>query len=174
MTDNAPTLPADDPARQLAMVDADDPDLRHIAVVGDTYTILVSGADTGGRHCLIDMLAPDGGGPPPHRHDCEEMLTLLDGEIEFTFRGRSLVARAGTTVNIPANAPHAFRNKSGRPARLLCLCAPAGQEAFFAAVGAPVASRVAPAPAFGKEEQEALVKKALALAPKYRVELLGP
>jgi quercetin dioxygenase-like cupin family protein len=68
--------------------------LRHVSVVGDTYTILVSGAQIAGRFCLIDMLVPDGNGPPPHRHDFEEMFTLLDGELEFTFRGETQTVRA--------------------------------------------------------------------------------
>ena len=34
-------------------------------MVGDTYTILISGEDTAGRYALIDMLVPAGGGPPP-------------------------------------------------------------------------------------------------------------
>ena len=103
-----------------------DESLPHLGVVGDTYTILVSGADTAGRYTLIDMHVPPGGGPPPHRHDFEEMFTILDGEIELTFRGVSAVATAGETINVPANAPHVFRNVSERPARLLCLCSPAG------------------------------------------------
>jgi quercetin dioxygenase-like cupin family protein len=28
-----------------------------------------------------------GGGRPPHRHDFEESFTVLEGEIEATFRG---------------------------------------------------------------------------------------
>jgi len=44
----------------------------------------VSGEQTGGRYSLIDMLVPPSGGPPPHRHDFEEMFTILDGEIELT------------------------------------------------------------------------------------------
>ena len=32
-----------------------DESLPHLGVVGDTYTILVSGADTAGRYTLIDM-----------------------------------------------------------------------------------------------------------------------
>ena len=63
------------------------------------------------------------------------MFTLLEGEIEFTFRGEVTVARAGATINIPANAPHRFRNASDSAARLLCLCSPAGQEEFFLEVG---------------------------------------
>jgi quercetin dioxygenase-like cupin family protein len=38
------------------------------------------------------------------------MFTILEDEITLTFRGVTAVARAGETVNVPANAPHAFRN----------------------------------------------------------------
>ena len=110
-------VPADDPGRVLTQVRPDtDDSLPHLGVVGDTYTILVAGADTAGRYTLIDMHVPPGGGPPPHRHDFEEMFTILDGEIELTFRGVSAVAKEGETINVPANAPHVFRNVSGRPA----------------------------------------------------------
>jgi quercetin dioxygenase-like cupin family protein len=95
------------------------------------------------------MYVPPGGGPPPHRHDFEETFRVLEGEIEFTFRGETAVARAGETLNIPANAPHRFRNASERPARMLCICAPAGQEEFFLAVGDRVASRTAAPPVSG-------------------------
>jgi len=173
MTDSA-TIPVDDPTRTLTVANPDDPSLRHYGVVGDTYTILVSGAQTGGRYCLIDMLVPDGGGPPPHRHDFEEMFTLLEGEVEFTFRGHAQTAAAGTTINVPANAPHAFANRSGKPARLLCLCTPAGQDEFFREVGVPVASRTTPAPKLTAAEQAAFLKKVVAIAPKYRTELLRP
>jgi quercetin dioxygenase-like cupin family protein len=60
--------------------------MRHISVAGGAYTILVSGEETGDRYCLVDMLVPPGGGPPPHRHDFEEMFTILDGEIELNSR----------------------------------------------------------------------------------------
>jgi len=132
----AGAIPPDDPTRELSVARPDtDDSLVHLGVVGDTYTILLSGADTAGRYTLIDMHVPPGGGPPPHRHDFEEMFSILEGEIELTFRGETMVATAGVTVNIPANAPHVFRNASDRAARLLCLCSPSGQEDFFRAVG---------------------------------------
>ena len=105
-----PAIPPDDPQRRLAIARPDDPALAHLGLVGDTYTILLTGDDTAGRYTLIDMHIPPGGGPPPHRHDFEEMFTVLDGEVELTFRGEHLVARVGETVNVPANAPHAFTN----------------------------------------------------------------
>ena len=166
-------IPADDPRRVLTHVSPDtDESLPHLGVVGDTYTILVSGQDTAGRYTLIDMHVPPGGGPPPHRHDFEEMFTILDGEIELTFRGVTAVARAGETVNVPANAPHVFRNAGEHPARLLCLCSPAGQEEFFRAVGVPLASRTEPPPTLDDAARLAFIAKAVALAPQYRTELL--
>jgi len=148
--------------------------LPHIGLVGDTYTILLSGADTAGRYCLIDMFVPPGGGPPPHRHDFEEMFSVIEGEIEVTFRGAKSLLRAGETANIPANAPHQFHNVSQRPARLLCICSPAGQEEFFRAVGVSVASRTTPPPKLDGSAQAALKAKIEALAPRYRTELLPP
>jgi mannose-6-phosphate isomerase-like protein (cupin superfamily) len=165
-------IPADDPTRKLTVIDPDDPQARHISVVGDTYTILVSDDQTDGHYCLIDMLVPDGSGPPPHRHDFEEMFSLLEGELEFTFRGKSQTVKAPTTVNIPANAPHVFKNTSGKTVHMLCMCTPAGQEEFFMSVGVQVSSRDAPPPALSKEEKAAKGKLAKQLTPKYRTELL--
>jgi len=170
-----PAIPPDDPQRQLVVARPDsDQALPHVGLVGDTYTILLSGEDTAGRYTLIDMLVPPGGGPPPHRHDFEEMFSVLEGEVELTFRGERSVARAGETVNVPANAPHAFRNASGHPVRLLCMCAPSGQEEFFLEVGQTVGSRTEPPPELDDEAQAAFIAKSQALAPQYRTELLPP
>ena len=88
--------------------------------------------------------------------------------------GVQAVVRAGETANIPANAPHHFRNVSGKPARLLCMCSPAGMEEFFLAVGIPVESRTTPAPHLEPAAQDALKAKAAALAAQYRTEFLHP
>lgn len=146
----------------------------HVGLVGDTYTILVSGEDTAGAYTLIDMHVPPGGGPPPHRHDFEEMFSVLDGEVEVTFRGETMTVQSGETINVPANAPHALRNVGDQPARLLCLCSPAGQEEFFLEVGQRVSTRTeAPAPLDDASQQE-FRAQAGALAPRYRTQLLPP
>ena len=168
-------VPPDDLSRKLTVARPDqDQSLPHIGLVGDTYTILVTGEDTAGKYTLIDMHVPPGGGPPPHRHDFEEMFTVLEGEILVTFRGQQLVARAGETINGPANAPHAFTNAGHTPSRLLCLCAPAGQEEFFTLVGQPVATRTEAPPPLDDDAQAAFIAKAIALAPEYKTELLPP
>ena len=168
-------IPADDLNRTSVIAQPEiDGKLPHIGIVGDTYTILLSGKDTAGRFCLIDMHVPPGGGPPPHRHDFEETFTILEGELEFTFRGVKQTAGTGETIHIPANAPHQFRNASAEPARLLCICSPAGQEEFFMKVGIPVATRTTPPPMLDEVAEAEFKAKAEALAPEYRTEFIRP
>jgi quercetin dioxygenase-like cupin family protein len=170
MTEMTSAIPADDANRSLVTRKVEEP--PHLGVAGDTYTILLRGEDTAGRFCLIDMYVPPGGGPPPHRHDFEETFTLLEGELEFTFRGKKMTAKAGETIHIPANAPHMFHNGSQSAVRMLCICAPAGQERFFEEVGARVGTRTDAPPKPDAVAEEELKKKVFALAPKYRTELL--
>ena len=165
-------LPADDLNRALASARADGKTARHIGLVGDTYTITVSGSDTNGCFCVIDMHVPPGGGPGPHRHDFEETFILLDGEMDVTFRGQKITVRAGDTVNIPANAPHQFHNASSEVTRMICICAPAGNDDFFLEIGVPVATRTTPPPALNEKEMAQFLEKVRAIAPKYRTELL--
>jgi quercetin dioxygenase-like cupin family protein len=175
MTSQPTPVPPDDLSRKLTVARPDsDQGLPHIGLVGDTYTILVTGEDTAGKYTLIDMHVPPGGGPPPHRHDFEEMFTVLDGEVQVTFRGQTLIARAGETINVPANAPHAFTNAGDTPSRLLCLCAPAGQEEFFTLVGQPVATRTTAPPPLDVDAQADFIAKSQALAPEYKTDLLPP
>jgi quercetin dioxygenase-like cupin family protein len=169
----ASTIPPDNPQRDLTIAQPEtDQSLVHIGLVGDTYTILLSGRETARRFCLIDMHIPPGGGPPPHRHDFEETFIVLDGELEATFRGKKQRVRAGETINIPANAPHQFQNSSAQAARVLCICSPAGQEQFFMEVGVVVATRTTPPPTLDEKAQAEFRAKAAALAPKYRTEFL--
>jgi hypothetical protein len=55
--------PGEDAPRELAIARPEDPALVHLAVVGDTYTVLFSGEQTAGRFAMLDMLIPPGGGP---------------------------------------------------------------------------------------------------------------
>ena len=168
-----PPLPSDTGKRSPVVVRPDDDGLLHVTLVGDVYTVLLSGEDTAGRSCLIDMRVPPGGGPAPHRHTFEETFTVLDGEIEVTVRGETHTVGAGSTAHVPGGAPHSFTNATDRPARLLCTCAPAGQEAFFEAVGVAVEGPDLPAPELTDEETEAMKERAARLAPTYQTELLG-
>jgi len=122
MSTALPTIPLDDRKRNLTLAQPDkDQTLPHIGLAGDTYTITVTGDETGGRFCLVDMYIPPGGGPPPHRHNFEETFILLEGRSKQPSVARRRSFRAGDTLSIPSNAPHQFHNASTGPAPALYL-----------------------------------------------------
>jgi mannose-6-phosphate isomerase-like protein (cupin superfamily) len=168
-------LPEDDSTRELAIARPEDPALVHLAVVGDTYTVLLSGEQTAGRFAMLDMLIPPGGGPPPHRHDFEECFRVHEGSLEVRVRDLPPVRlEAGESANVPANAPHTFRNAARVPARLLCTVAPSGLEEYFAEFGDPVPTRTSPAPQLSDAERQERLRRAIEKAPEYGMEILPP
>src|SRR5262245_36374592 len=105
---------------------------RTIAIVGDVYRFLATGADTNGKYALFEAIVGPGGGPPPHVHSREEEgFYVLEGEIAFTIDGKRALATPGTFANMPVGVPHSFKNESARPARMLVSLAPAGLENMF-------------------------------------------
>jgi hypothetical protein len=54
------------------------------------------------------------------------------------------------------------------------MCTPAGQEDFFLAIGERVEGRTTVAPEQSPEQQAEFIKKAEALAPQFRTEILKP
>ena len=169
------TVEIADLAREVAIARPDDPALTHLAVVDDTYTVLLSGDQTNGRFAMLDMLIPPGGGPPPHFHDFEECFRVLEGSIEVRVGDAPpVVLGQGDSANIPANAPHSFRNPAEAEARLLCTVAPSGLEKFFAEFGDPVANRTSPAPELSDAEREQRLRIARAKAPEYGMGFVPP
>jgi len=89
------------------------------------YTVLVTGDDTpADSHSSTCMSHP--ARPPPHRHDFEEMFTVLEGEVELSFRGPAACGEGWGDRQRAGQRPHGFRNASTEAVRLLCLCVPGG------------------------------------------------
>jgi mannose-6-phosphate isomerase-like protein (cupin superfamily) len=142
---------------------------RTVAVVGDVYRFLATGVETDGKYTLWEALVPPGGGPPLHVHSREdEGFYILEGEITFTIDGERVVATAGMFANMPIGTPHAFKNESPKPARMLITVAPAGLEQMFFEVGVPLQEGETNALPPTQEE----VKRLVAMAPAYGVEIL--
>ena len=141
------------------------------SAVGDKYTILATGEQTGGAYTLADATVPPGGGPPPHYHTREEeSFYVLDGEITFTVDGRTVLGTPGSFVQIPRGTPHAFKNHSARPARMLILCTPAGFEKFMAEFATELPSAEAPPVPSSPGD----IEKLLRVAPQYGIVMLPP
>jgi mannose-6-phosphate isomerase-like protein (cupin superfamily) len=136
---------------------------RKLNVVGDTITIKLRGADTGGAYAVIEELTPPQGGPPLHVHRREdETFFVLEGEFEFSIGGRGVRAGPGTTLFGPRGIPHTFKNVGAQNARMLVTISPPGFERFFEEVDL-LSQQGPPAP-----------ERLLPLARKYELEILPP
>lgn len=142
-----------------------------VAVVGDRYTILASGEETGGAYALFDALVPPGGGPPPHSHSREdEEFFVIAGQLSFFDRGQRSLAGPGTFVRAPRHSLHGFRNEGPEPARMLIVVRPAGLERFFLEIGTRLPDAAATIPPFTEADKARL----LAVAPRYGIEIAVP
>lgn len=62
---------------------------------------------------------PQGKGAPLHHHNCDEQVTLLEGEGEVEVDGHVTPLRPYDSTYIAAGRIHAFRNTGERPMRIL-------------------------------------------------------
>lgn len=115
-------------------------------VMGDMFTYLVTGVESGGSFfTLIADVAPHAG-PPPHIHHLEEeQFYVLDGELDFSIGDQTFQVQAGDFLHIPREQVHSFKN-GPKPSRILITFSPAGIEGFFREVGEAVENRLASPP----------------------------
>ena len=154
---------------------SEDDDIARSHVLADRAVVTAMFDDP--LHGAVDLVAYRQGfrgcDRRPAMQRQHEFVPLGDRGLDETPQ-RVAGGRAGETINVPANAPHAFTNAADTPSRLLCLCAPAGQEEFFTLVGQPVATRTQAPPPIDADAQAAFITKSQALAPEYKTELLPP
>ena len=109
-------------------------------------SILLSGEDTGGAYCLLDLKVAPGKGVPRHTHTREdEALFVLSGELEAIVGDEVFTLRAGETLIAPRNIPHQLRNSGAVANHYLIMFSPAGFEEFLKATSVPASDNaVAP------------------------------
>lgn len=108
-------------------------DGHKLSMAGGNYRIVISGKETGGEFAIIEMSVPSGAGANPHSHEnIVESFYVLEGEITFQSEAGSYLAAKGSLVNIPKGGlVHGFKNKTDKPAKLLCTVMPAGLDDLF-------------------------------------------
>ncbi|MBW8481202.1 cupin domain-containing protein [Actinomadura parmotrematis] len=62
---------------------------------------------------------PVGSGAPLHSHNCDEHVTVLDGDAEVLVDGEATRLARYDTTYIPSPIPHLFRNVGDTPLRIL-------------------------------------------------------
>ena len=137
--------------------------------LGTPTWVKATGEQTGGALGLVEQVIPAGSASPWHVHHAEdEAFYVVEGEMTFICGDERIAAGPGTWVWGPRGVPHGFRVEGTAPARLLLLTTPAGFERFVVEMGEPATE--GGAPPTGEPDTEAL----MALAAKYRLDILGP
>jgi quercetin dioxygenase-like cupin family protein len=129
-----------------------------------TWSVLVSGDETGGRFSVIEVREPRGAESPRHVHTREdELVYVLEGRVTFDHDGKRLDAPAGTSLFLPRGSEHTFVVQSPE-ARLLMLLSPAGLEHSLADLAQPSQ------PLSG----ELVIERLVTTAARYGVSITGP
>jgi quercetin dioxygenase-like cupin family protein len=117
-------------------------DVETIYFFGTRMRILMSGAQTGGAFCLIEVRSSAGAVVPPHVHRREtETIHVLEGVMTCATEGKHIAVGPGETVLLPKDVPHSLITGE-TDTRTLLYCSPAGFDDFVRALGttgAPVA-----------------------------------
>src|SRR5215472_15429209 len=70
-------------------------------------SICLSGEDTGGAYCLLEVALAPGVSVPRHTHTREdEVYFILAGELEVIVGNKPFVLRTGDTLMAPRGIPH--------------------------------------------------------------------
>jgi quercetin dioxygenase-like cupin family protein len=70
-----------------------------VFLVGDTYTVLLNAAETGGNLSMVEAIVPAKAGPPMHTHHQEaESFIVMDGELVITAENEEYEVSAGGVV----------------------------------------------------------------------------
>ena len=135
---------------------------------GTLLLLKATAEQTDGQFCLCEQRGRRGMVTPLHRQPADdETFVVLEGELRiFLGEDPPIAAGPGTTVHVPAGAPHAFAVVS-ETARFLDLTTP-NHEAFFRAAGEPAPERVLP------PDAPPDMAKIGAAAERFGVEILGP
>ncbi|MBD2503324.1 cupin domain-containing protein [Anabaena azotica] len=137
----------------------------------DLYTFKAVGKDTENAYTLCEVIiAPKGGGAPPHRHSHDnESFYILEGELEFYLDGERIIATPGTFIHSPKGQIHQFTNNTFLPVKMLVWQTPSGFENFIIDVGKSANEVISGAPLNPVD-----LENILATAPKYGIEILHP
>ena len=129
-------------------------------------SVCLSGKDTGGAYCLLEVGLAPGMAVPRHTHTREdEVYFVLAGELEATVGDETFVLRPGDTLLAPRDVPHELRNSGTSENHFLLVFSPSGFEELITATAVPAPDNaVAPI-----KPPKVAIQKVHELAAKYGI-----
>ena len=101
-------------------------------------SVCLSGTDTGGAYCLLEVSLAPGMAVPRHTHTrADEVYFVLAGELQATVGDETFVLQPGDTLLAPRDIPHELRNSGNTTNHYLLVFSPSGFEEFIMATAVP-------------------------------------
>jgi quercetin dioxygenase-like cupin family protein len=107
---------------------------KQFSILGGQFTTKATGEETNQAWTIYEVTDTQENGPPLHTHPWEEAFYILEGELDIQVGTETILASTGFFVNIPHNAPHAFKIRSAT-AKFLVLISPQSAKNFYEEMG---------------------------------------
>ncbi|ADV82424.1 cupin domain-containing protein [Terriglobus saanensis] len=115
----------------------------HEGTTGERIAVRLSSAQTNGAYAVVESIADPGCGVPAHLHQNEEEhFIVLAGRYRFLIGEKTFEAEAGASFTAPRETPHAWKNISDQPSRLLVTLTPGGFERCIETIRNSPASKI--------------------------------
>jgi len=137
-------------------------------MLGGLYEVKVTSEESGGAATIMEFTLPAGGGPPPHVHDQDEILHVLEGTVRLHIGDKTIEAGPGSMAFIPRGTLERFEPVT--KARLMTVYMPGGIDRFFMEASEPAQRREIPPPLTAPPDFARLAS----IGAKYGLELREP
>ena len=121
---------------------------------------------------LLESVAGPGNTVPLHRHDEDEVFTVLEGELTLTVGDETIVLGPQSSAVAARSVPHRYVVTSEADTRWLVLTAPGRFDAFVDELSRPAETNVVPPAHDGPPAPEEL-ERLVAVAAKHGIGILG-
>jgi mannose-6-phosphate isomerase-like protein (cupin superfamily) len=144
--------------------------MKSLWVLGDVYTIKISGDETQGRYSIWEIETAPNNGPLLHKHSMEdEAFYILEGDFSFSHCSKETKASKGQLIYAPRAEFHTYKNIGGTVGKHLLIITPPQFEMFFKEIGIPIEDKSSFQP---PPITAAVIDKIVKTAAKYGLEII--